>query len=391
VILQVQMETAVQMEQNKKMELYVHIPFCVKKCDYCDFLSAPAGRNTQEQYVQALLYEIQTEGGRRKEPVSSVFIGGGTPSLLEADLLKKILNALYESFHIEKEAEVTMETNPGTLTMEKLRTCHQNGVNRLSLGLQSPDGTELASLGRIHDYSQFLESYQMAREAGFDNVNVDLMFGIPGQTRAGWEKNLRTVAALNPEHISAYSLIIEEGTPFATRQLDLPDEDTEYQMYEDTERILGEYGFEQYEISNYARPGKACTHNIGYWTGVPYLGLGLGAASLMDGCRFTNTVSLDRYTDASRNSDFPDNIREDQVRLTSQDQMEEFMFLGLRLRAGVSKEEFLQRFGVSMEEIYGAVIRKYKDLSLLKEENGRVFLSRRGIHVSNTVMADFLL
>ncbi|SCI01612.1 Oxygen-independent coproporphyrinogen-III oxidase 2 [uncultured Blautia sp.] len=385
------METAVQMEQNKKIELYVHIPFCVKKCDYCDFLSAPAGRDTQEQYVQALLHEIQTEGGRRKEPVASVFIGGGTPSILEADLLEKILKALYRCFYIEKEAEVTMEANPGTLTLEKLRICRENGVNRLSLGLQSPDDTELASLGRIHDYQQFLESYQMAREAGFHNVNVDLMFGIPGQTRDGWEKSLRTVAALNPEHISAYSLIIEEGTPFAARNLKLPDEDTEYQMYEDTARILGEYGFEQYEISNYAKVGKACIHNIGYWTGVSYLGLGLGAASLMDGCRFTNTTSLERYTTASRKPDFPDNIRKDLIKLTRQEQMEEFMFLGLRLRSGISKAEFAQRFGIPIEEIYGDVIRRYKELALLQEENGRIFLSRHGIHVSNTVMADFLL
>lgn len=379
------------MEQNKKIELYVHIPFCVKKCDYCDFLSAPAGRDTQEQYVQALLHEIQTEGGRRKEPVASVFIGGGTPSILEADLLEKILKALYRCFYIEKEAEVTMEANPGTLTLEKLRICRENGVNRLSLGLQSPDDTELASLGRIHDYQQFLESYQMVREAGFHNVNVDLMFGIPGQTRDGWEKSLRIVAALNPEHISAYSLIIEEGTPFAARNLKLPDEDTEYQMYEDTARILGEYGFEQYEISNYARGGKACIHNIGYWTGVSYLGLGLGAASLMDGCRFTNTTSLERYTTASRKPDFPDNIRKDLIKLTRQEQMEEFMFLGLRLRSGISKVEFAQRFGIPIEEIYGDVIRRYKELALLQEENGRIFLSRHGIHVSNTVMADFLL
>lgn len=379
------------MEQNKKIELYVHIPFCVKKCDYCDFLSAPAGRDTQEQYVQALLHEIQTEGGRRKEPVASVFIGGGTPSILEADLLERILKALYRCFYIEKEAEVTMEANPGTLTLEKLRICRENGVNRLSLGLQSPDDTELASLGRIHDYQQFLESYQMAREAGFHNVNVDLMFGIPGQTRDGWEKSLRIVAALNPEHISAYSLIIEEGTPFAARNLKLPDEDTEYQMYEDTARILGEYGFEQYEISNYARGGKACIHNIGYWTGVSYLGLGLGAASLMGGCRFINTTSLERYTTASRKPDFPDNIRKDLIKLTRQEQMEEFMFLGLRLRSGLSKAEFAQRFGSPIEEIYGDVIRRYKKLALLQEENGRIFLSRHGIHVSNTVMADFLL
>ena len=376
---------------KKPMELYVHIPFCVKKCDYCDFLSGPAGKERQREYFQSLGREIAAVPEFPDREITTVFIGGGTPSVPDPALMGAILDQIRNKFFMAPDAEITIEANPGTLYKEKLQEYRKHGVNRLSLGLQSPDDTELASLGRIHDYQQFLESYQMAREAGFHNVNVDLMFGIPGQTRDGWEKSLRIVAALNPEHISAYSLIIEEGTPFAARNLALPDEDTEYQMYEDTARILGEYGFEQYEISNYAKGGKACIHNIGYWTGVSYLGLGLGAASLMDGCRFTNTTSLERYTTASRKPDFPDNIRKDLIKLTRQEQMEEFMFLGLRLRSGISKAEFAQRFGIPIEEIYGDVIRRYKELALLQEENGRIFLSRHGIHVSNTVMADFLL
>ena len=373
---------------KKPLELYVHIPFCVKKCDYCDFLSAPAGRDTQEQYVQALLHEIQTEGGRRKEPVASVFIGGGTPSILEADLLEKILKALYRCFYIEKEAEVTMEANPGTLTLEKLRICRENGVNRLSLGLQSPQNRELKILGRIHTWEEFLESFFMAREAGFSNINIDLMSAIPEQTYEDWEKNLRTVAELSPEHISAYSLIVEEGTPFWERELDLPDEDTEYRMYEDTAAILGEYGFHQYEISNYAKKGLECRHNKGYWQRTDYLGLGLGASSLVDHVRFSNTDNMEEYL---RNSAFPEKIRCDRETLTEADEMAEFMFLGLRMTEGVSVREFEEYFGKNMESIYGEVLKKHFALGMLKKKNDRIFLTRRGIHVSNGVMADFLL
>lgn len=378
-------------KENSPVEIYIHIPFCIRKCDYCDFLSGPSGPKEQADYVQAFLREIQAVEEGEGRSVSSIFIGGGTPSVLDERLLGDILKEIRNRFKVEEDAEITIEVNPGTANIGKLQAYREMGINRLSIGLQSPQDRELKILGRIHNYGQFLEIYQEARTVGFDNINIDLMSAIPDQTYEGWVKNLRTAAELEPEHISAYSLIVEEGTPFAARKLNLPDEDTEYNMYEATAQILKEYGFEQYEISNYAKSGKACVHNIGYWTGVPYLGLGLGAASLMDGCRFTNTTSLERYTAALRKPDFPDNIREDKSRLTRQDQMEEFMFLGLRLRSGVSKAEFLQRFGVSMEEIYGDVIRRYKELSLLMEEDGRVFLSRRGIHVSNTVMADFLL
>ena len=376
------------MEQNKKIELYVHIPFCVKKCDYCDFLSAPAGRDTQEQYVQALLHEIQTEGGRRKEPVASVFIGGGTPSILEADLLEKILKALYRCFYIEKEAEVTMEANPGTLTLEKLRICRENGVNRLSLGLQSPDDTELVSLGRIHDYQQFLESYQMAREAGFHNVNVDLMFAIPGQTGEAWRQHLYQVAELNPEHISAYSLIIEEGTPFAEQNLDLPDEDTEYQMYEDTAEILERYGYRQYEISNYAKQGYMCRHNAGYWQRLEYLGFGLGASSLYGGMRFSNTHQMQEYLKESRN---PDQIRKDVTVLSRNEQIEEFMFLGLRMTEGISEKKFEENFDVRLMDIYGDILQKYEETGFMEHIETKWRLTRKGIHVSNHILADFLL
>ena len=370
------------------LELYIHIPFCIKKCDYCDFLSGPVSRAGQEDYVYALLREIKEAASREKRPVSTLFIGGGTPSVLPVDLMELLLRELSEQFRFLPAAECTIEANPGTLTEEKLVLYRKYGLNRISIGLQSPVDQELNMLGRIHDYREFLESYELARHVGFDNINVDLMFAIPGQSYEGWVRNLRTVAALAPEHISAYSLIIEEGTPFFSRKLDLPDEDTEYRMYEDVAGILGEYGYHQYEISNYARSGFECRHNKGYWTRMDYLGLGLGAASLIGKKRFTNTNIMEEYLNHSRDLT---GIRKDVEILEKKDEMGEFMFLGLRMTEGVSEEEFQEYFHVSVEKIYGRVIEKYIRQGLLERRNGRIFLTRRGIHVSNAVMADFLL
>ena len=368
------------------LELYIHIPFCIKKCDYCDFLSGPVSRAGQEAYVYALLREIKEAASREKRPVSTLFIGGGTPSVLPVDLMELLLSELSEQFRFLPAAECTIEANPGTLTEEKLVLYRKYGLNRISIGLQSPVDQELKMLGRIHDYREFLESYELARHVGFDNINVDLMFveTNPNDTST----NLRTVAALAPEHISAYSLIIEEGTPFFSRKLDLPDEDTEYRMYEDVAGILGEYGYHQYEISNYARSGFECRHNKGYWTRMDYLGLGLGAASLIGKKRFTNTNIMEEYLNHSRDLT---GIRKDVEILEKKDEMGEFMFLGLRMTEGVSEEEFQEYFHVSVEKIYGRVIEKYIRQGLLERRNGRIFLTRRGIHVSNAVMADFLL
>ena len=370
------------------IEIYIHIPFCVKKCDYCDFLSGPSGPEEQSDYVQALLREIDAVKEGKGRSVSSIFIGGGTPSVLDAGFIGEILNRIRNKFQIQNDAEITIEANPGTADYGKLQAYRDYGINRLSIGLQSPDDRELKILGRIHNYEQFLETYKKARKAGFDNINVDLMSAIPDQTYKGWEKNLRTVAELEPEHISAYSLIIEEGTPFAARQLNLPDEDTEYNMYEATARILKEYGYKQYEISNYAKRGMACRHNVGYWTRQDYLGFGLGASSLYGKERFSNTADRTKYLE---NSFSPELIREREPILSREDEMAEFMFLGLRMTEGVARTDFEQIFGCCIEQIYGDVLKKYESMGLLQEKNGRIFLSRAGIHVSNSVMADFLL
>lgn len=374
--------------EKKGLELYLHIPFCIKKCDYCDFLSGPSNRAGQEAYIYALLREMKAVSALEKRQVDTVFIGGGTPSVPDCDVMEKLLQGVQENFSLAPGAEVTIEANPGTLTPQKLALYRKYGINRISLGLQSPKDEELAMLGRIHNYAQFLESYQMAREAGFSNINVDLMFAIPGQSYEGWIQNLRTVAELGPEHISAYSLIIEEGTPFSRRELELPDEDTEYRMYEDVAAVLGEYGYHQYEISNYAKKGRECRHNEGYWQRKDYLGLGLGAASLIGKERFSNTSDMQEYV---KNSGFPEAIRKDREHLTREDEMAEFMFLGLRMTRGVSKMEFQEYFGTGIEKIYGEILEKYKKQGMLVEDGDRIFLSRAGIHVSNVVMADFLL
>lgn len=373
---------------GSSMEIYIHIPFCVKKCDYCDFLSGPSGPKEQAEYVQALLAEIDAVKEGKGRSVSSIFIGGGTPSVLDKRFIGEILNKIRKNFWVENDAEITIEVNPGTADQKKLQAYRIFGINRLSIGLQSPDNRELKILGRIHNYEQFLETYKGARTADFDNINIDLMSAIPDQTYEKWCNNLRTVAELKPEHISAYSLIIEEGTPFASRQLNLPDEDTEYNMYEATSRILEEYGYEQYEISNYAKEGRDCRHNVGYWIRRDYLGFGLGASSLYRKERFANTADMKKYLE---NSSFPELIREREPVLTREDEMAEFMFLGLRMTKGIAKADFEQEFGCAIETVYGDVLKKYEAMGLLLEEDGRIFLSREGIHVSNSVMADFLL
>lgn len=373
--------------KDTSFELYIHIPFCVRKCAYCDFLSAPGSEEAKASYTEALLREIEAVKTEKRE-VSSIFVGGGTPSALSPSLMGDIFEKIHESFSVAQDAEITIEANPGTLSKEKLFLYKNAGINRLSLGLQSPEAAELKSLGRIHTYEEFLESFYLAREAGFQNINVDLMCALPDQTYEGWIRNLRTVAALHPEHISAYSLIIEEGTPFAKRKLNLPDEDTEYRMYEDTAGILAEYGYEQYEISNYAKKGLACRHNIGYWTRKEYLGLGLGAASLWGNQRFSNTSDFSAYLNDSGS---PEKIRENRETLSLEEEMSEFMFLGLRMTEGVSKAEFQESFGTPIESVYGKVLDKYKSVGLLEEKEGRIFLTRAGIHVSNGVMAEFLL
>lgn len=379
------------MINKKKLELYIHIPFCVRKCNYCDFLSAPSDEQTRKEYTDALVRELE---GRRTEgeayEVVSVFIGGGTPSILETSCMERLMETVRECYSLSSKAEITVEVNPGTVDSEKLVRYRLAGINRLSIGLQSALEEELLRIGRIHNYRQFEETYYSARKAGFSNINVDVMSALPGQKTGDYERTLNAVLGLQPppEHISAYSLIVEEGTVFwelnREGKLDLPDEDSERKMYDLTREKLAQEGYHRYEISNYAREGFECRHNCGYWTRTDYLGFGIGAASLMENRRFSNGRELSAYLKD------PMGVREGLQELTREEQMEEFMFLGLRLTIGVRKSRFYQEFGQTMDEVYGAVLVKNIRDGLLEEENGFVRLTDRGVDVSNYVMAQFL-
>ena len=375
-------------KKRKPLELYVHIPFCIRKCAYCDFVSGPGTKAMQKEYEEALLAEIDAAEETAESEVISVFFGGGTPSAVDAGMLARVMEKLRSKYVFSEDAEITLEANPGTLDAEKLKCYRKSGFNRISIGCQSVHDEELKRLGRIHTFAEFQESFALARDAGFANINVDLMSGLPEQSEEKWEESLRTIAELSPEHISAYSLIVEPGTPFAEQKLDLPDEDTEREMYARTAEILAEYGFFQYEISNYARKGRECRHNVGYWTRQDYLGFGLGASSLYGKERFANTADMKKYLESSKN---PEKIREKEPSLTREDEMAEFMFLGLRMTKGISKADFQRCFGCTIESVYGEVLEKYESMELLLEKDGRIFLSREGIHVSNSIMAEFLL
>lgn len=511
------------MEQN--LSLYLHIPFCVRKCLYCDFLSGPQSADVQEQYVEALCREIQeTSPEYREYQVVSVFIGGGTPSVLLPEQTIRIMETLKSCFTLTDTCEISMEMNPGTVTPEKMNAYRACGINRISIGLQSANDGELKALGRIHTCADFLKAYEMAVEAGFTNINVDLMSAIPEQTLKSYQETLQKVLALQPQpvHISAYSLIVEEGTPFYEQELNLPDEETERRMYEITDDILKKAGYHRYEISNYAKAGKECVHNKVYWQRGNYLGLGIGSASLIQNVRFHNVTDISSYVNLilgensigneienagkehgekfqaekdcpkksndekeclkksnagkndlkkenaekdclkkgnaeknglkkenaekeqvekftaekeqvekvnaeienvkkdnieknsveegntekndmeSGNAACPDKnmigrvkkLREEVQELPIEEQMEEFMFLGLRMMEGVSERKFFENFGRRFEEVFPGVIEKHEKLGLLeviREDFVHLKLTSHGIDVSNQVFVDFML
>lgn len=388
--------------KKRELELYVHIPFCVRKCAYCDFLSAPAGEREIHAYTEALIREIRLSGENCKDcRISTVFLGGGTPSMLSGEDTARIFHALRENFDIAEDAEITLEANPGTVSEEKAARWKDAGVNRISIGLQSADDRELKMLGRIYTFREFTDTWKVIRNQGFDNVNIDLISAIPGQTVQSWERTLRTAAELGPEHISAYSLIIEEGTPFYAwygegKEGDgenglppLPDEDEDREIYRITASVLEEYGYHRYEISNYAKNGYECRHNLGYWERKEYLGLGLGASSLIRECRFHNTADMGKYM-LVYGEDGQGSAAEEEERLSAEEQMEEFMFLGLRKTAGISCIDFRKAFGREIGDIYGEKLAKLEKQGLIRNSGERVRLTERGIDISNYVFSEFI-
>lgn len=402
-------------EGKQLLGLYVHIPFCVRKCEYCDFLSMQAGVKQQEQYIEALLWEIEAQSSIAENMlVDSIFIGGGTPSILKAEQIERIMKRIRKHYALKAGVEITIECNPGTLDEEKLRSYQRAGINRISLGLQSANNEELRLLGRIHTFEQFEHSAVLVKKY-FHNWNVDLMSALPGQSVESYRTTLERVRNLHPTHISAYSLMIEEGTPFYEKYKEdyrlrergetprlLPDEETERKMYELTQQVLEREGYYRYEISNYAREGFESRHNNRYWLRQEYLGLGLGASSCMQNVRWHNVTDLKEYVQQavrSSNQLYEDMQksdaavcfkREEEQQLTRQEQMEETMFLGLRRMQGVDKEAFARQFGQRVEEIYGEVLERLEQEELLQYSGKYIQLTQLGIDVSNYVLAQFL-
>lgn len=374
----------------KKLGLYIHIPFCVKKCNYCDFLSAPATYQVQKSYMEVLQKEIVEKATEYRDCiVDTVFIGGGTPTSVPYESLVQVLEIIKRDFALTKDCEISMECNPGTVTKESLCAYRKAGINRLSIGLQSTDNKLLEDLGRIHTYEQFLDTYSLARKVGFDNINVDMMSALPNQTLEQYENALKKVVELGVEHISAYSLIVEEGTPFFERfqkdELSLPDEDVERRMYYRTKEILEAAGYFRYEISNYAKKGYECKHSLRYWERKDYIGIGLGASSCYQNTRYKNIDNLNNYLQEDTY------MKKIEVEVLSTEEcMEEFMFLGLRKTEGVSKKEFCDCFHKSMEEVYGHVLDKWTQNGLIELIGDRVKLTEYGLDVSNVVLAEFL-
>lgn len=382
------------MKKIKPLALYVHIPFCVRKCFYCDFLSTSASPDIKKAYVKKLTEELAYRRDELSDEyqIETVFIGGGTPACLSENELSCLGESIL-AFPLSEHLEYTMEVNPGTISDSLALVVKEMQVNRISIGLQSANDAELKALGRIHTYRDFEKSFEIIRKTGFQNVNIDLMADIPGQTIGSYQKTLETVCALAPEHVSSYSLIVEEGTPFYELQekgmLQIPDEDTDRQMYEMTGRILNEYGYIRYEISNYAKDGKECRHNLTYWEMGEYLGVGLGASSFYQGSRFHNETDLQTYL----SNPVTDSIEKEKKFLTKKEEIEEFVFLGLRKCRGISVSEFQKRFHMDYYEVYQRVLPALFQKELLAESRNRdrIYLTEKGIDVSNMVLAEFLL
>ncbi|MEA4887959.1 MAG: radical SAM family heme chaperone HemW [Clostridiaceae bacterium] len=388
---------------------YVHIPFCIKKCCYCDFVSYPGcSEKEQSDYVAALLREIRRVAGYMRGlkddwqiiPLQSVFLGGGTPTILPAGQISAILSCLAEEFGLDPAGEFTLEANPGTVTMENLQAYRAAGFNRISLGLQAAQAGLLHRLGRIHTAGDFCQSVALAAAAGFRSINADIMFGLPGQTLADVEQTLDLVLSLPVDHLSFYSLSLEEGTPLyelCRRQPGLlPDDELERSQYHRISRYLAEQGFEHYEISNSARPGCRCRHNLTYWHGEPYYGFGAGAHSFLQGARRANTSDLARYRSA-----FPEPGAADpetdpwpaaQVLelIDRNEAMKEMMLLGLRLIGGVRFVDFRNRFGQDMEDCFDVPIKKMIRRGLLLRDEHGVRLSTLGLDLANQVFQEFV-
>ena len=384
----------IQKVNRQRLGLYLHIPFCKSKCAYCDFYSfVPGDDSVYERYINALIKHMESyKKGCEAYAPDTVYIGGGTPTSVPIGLLLELLHGVKRNFSLAKRPEITMEANPATVTYQGLKKLRRAGVNRLSIGLQSANNDELRALSRIHQRRDFEEAFRAARDAKINNINVDLMFGIPGQTIDTMLRTLNYVTRLGPEHISFYNLKIEEGTPFWRMRdaLTLPDEDTEYEMYMTAIKFLASRGYAQYEISNFAKPGFQCMHNVKYWNCDEYLGLGPAAHSFFNGNRFSFCRDAEKYMRAIENPGANIRITEGTEEIMTKERLGEYVMLRFRLTEGISVKEFYRLFGRDFEAMYGKKLARYMDYGLVGTSEGRYFFTPKGLFVSNYILSDIL-
>lgn len=377
---------------TKMSGIYVHIPFCQKKCKYCDFISFDSCvREIQKNYIECLIEEIKHTKFAKK--IDTIYIGGGTPSILEIQEIQQILQVIFEQFDVTKNAEITIEINPGTVDLKKMKGYQKSGVNRLSIGLQATQNHLLEMLGRIYQYEEFEKVYQEARQVGFSNINVDLMLGLPRQSLSDLEESLQKVVALSPEHISIYSLILEEGTPLEKSilagTLEMPPEDLERKMYWKTKKILEQKGYVHYEISNFAKNGFVSKHNLACWEQEEYIGFGLGAHSYIEKKRFSNTESLAEYRKNIENGKLDKNQFLQEVQ-NFEMQAKEYMMLGFRKLEGISISKFEQKFHVHPLFYFRFEISKLEEESLIEVDLDKICLTKKGLDFANLVFEEFI-
>ena len=383
--------------ENKRLGIYVHIPFCLSKCAYCDFNSVVCNNGeTIVSYVDALIEHMRSyrKVTSRSYSPDSVYIGGGTPTSIPPKELFRLVKEIGKTFNLTENAEFSIEANPATVNLRTLQKLRKLGVNRLSMGLQTADDNELKALSRIHTRKDFVISYRAAREAGFDNINVDLMFGIPFQTYDSLMHNIRYVCALGPEHISLYNLKIEPGTEFYRNYQELktylPEEDTEAEMYEGAVELLERHGYRQYEISNFARPGRACAHNMKYWNCDEYLGFGVSAHSYFNGNRFSFIPDIQKYIEGVTVPGSKVRITDSLESVEERERMGEYIMLRLRLKDGIRADEFTRKFGYSFADIYGGKCKRFVEYGYMTEDYGSYALTPKGMFVSNYIISDIL-
>ncbi|MFR5131252.1 MAG: radical SAM family heme chaperone HemW [Terrisporobacter sp.] len=372
--------------------LYIHIPFCVTKCKYCDFNSFKIDLNEKIKYLNYLGEEMKLykEEIKNRE-IDSVFVGGGTPSILNENEINILFEKIKENFNIKSNAEITMECNPGTLTLNKLKVMKKSGVNRLSIGLQAVQNHHLKYIGRIHTFEEFEKNYHDAKQMGFDNINIDLMYALPNQSREDWMESLEKVVKLNPTHISAYSLILEENTElfkmYERDEFNLLDENTDIEMYEYTINYLKSHGYNQYEISNYAKDNFECKHNVLYWKCEEYVGIGASASGYFNGIRYNNICELANYEKMILEGEKPIEWEE---KLSIKDEIEESIFLGLRMNEGIQISDFKEKYNFDFEKEYKNEIEKLSKMELIEIDNNRMKLTQKGREISNSVFVEFI-